>query len=139
MAISIGGMAADSTDDVIPTEAVAAVIYALTRRGCLTTAEAVEIAGYAYLPNAIRMLNKVTRVPIYQPARGVWALNDEVTELAERVGPVIDKVRRENVSAPGVLMAVPLQRSDLVLLLNALDALLRRGQLAATANGHALE
>ena len=123
----------EQRDDIIPTEAVAAVFYQLTRRGCLTTAEVQAIAGYARLKSAIHMLGKITAVPIYQPARGVWALADEVTEIAERVAPLADKLRRENLpTQPGVAYALPLKAAELRLLLDALDALTRRSQFPAT-------
>lgn len=123
----------EQRDDIIPTEAAFAVAYALARCGCLTTAEVQAIAGYVHLSSAIRMLDKVRAVPIYQPARGVWALADEVTEIAERVAPLADRLRRENLPAqPGVAYALPLKAAELRLLLDALDTLTRR-QLAATA------
>lgn len=123
----------EQRDDIIPTEAVAAVFYHLTRCGCLTTAEVQDIAGYAFLSNAIAMLGKVRAVPIYQPRRGVWALADEVTELAERVAPLADKLRRENLSLqPGAAYALPLKAAELRLLLDAVDALTRRQLVAVT-------
>ena len=120
--------------DIIPTEAAFAVAYHLARRGCLTTADVRAIAGYAHLFSAIRMLGKVRNVPIYQPRRGVWALADEVTEIAERIAPLVDRLRRENLPAqPGALYALPLKASELRRLLDALDALTRR-QLSVADN-----
>ena len=118
----------DFPDEIIPTEAVAAIIYALTRRGRLTTTDAGEIAGYAHSRSARHMLNKIASVPVYKPERGVWALNDEVTQIAELVAPLVDKLRRENLPAAGAydLYAMPVKAAELRALLDAFDALARR-------------
>ena len=118
--------------EMITTESIFAVAWALARRGVLTTAEAAEIGDYVY-HSADEMLNKAARViPITKLDLGVWMVNDEITELAERVRPALDRAREELTSTPPSTQFVrPMARRDFAILVQTLEMLLRERRASA--------
>lgn len=113
-------------DKTIPTEAVADIIYRLTRHGAITTHHAAEVVGYSH-SGVHKALNKASRrIPITNVGNGHWIVTDEVADLKERTIHTIETLRRHVAETPrGVAFCKPLSRSDAVALLNLIEALLR--------------
>lgn len=112
-------------EELLPTETIAAVIYALTRRRSMSTQEAADVGCYTY-HSADLVLQKASRtVPIAKTGRGEWAIVDEVSEAAERVRPVLRRLRDELHATPhGAAFCHPLKRVDVATLVHALEVFL---------------
>ncbi|MGL4650475.1 MAG: hypothetical protein ACRC1H_13790 [Caldilineaceae bacterium] len=117
----------DRTDaDMIPTEAVFAVAYHLTRFGSITVGEAADLGGCTR-GTARRILNKASRKgPITRIKPGHWAVTDEVSTLAEQLRPLLQLLRSETEGKdPYSGYCHPLTRKQAATLLHALELLLR--------------
>lgn len=114
--------------EMIPTEAIAIIIYRLARFGVLRTDDAAQRAERT-LRAADRVLNKACRViPITKRERGVWVVQDSVTEAQESLRPLLRALERDLEATPvGVAFCASVKRRDMVQLVRGLKVLLGEG------------